>query len=328
MEQELYKIRSASACIKSAYNLFGANLKTIFRRMWLPALSFAFIMAAVLLTSTLSAQAIIKHPQMVLVYKLFQSSLSLLVIVTLIWVVASLFTMLNQRGLWRNILQTTKLFFLQMAIGIVLSAIVAIPVVASIFHQLKTMQTTQEGNAVHAAAQIQPLVVQTLLSPTVLITIAITILIVIFIELLLLPIYYFYVKYMMEPIHMRTNLWKSFKTGLRRWGFIFLTFFMTTLILMCFFLILFMPLGILNIAQSQSLAGVVMGDPAALPNYFLFLQFITALFTFFILTFFIAWTILVAYYAYGSIEQKEIERKSIIPHTIATTTTSSSDITL
>ena len=42
-----------------------------------------------------------------------------------------------------------------------------------------------------------------------------------------------------------------------------------------------------------------------------FLQFITALFSYFLFLFFIVYSILVLYYAYGSIEQKESERKAM-----------------
>jgi hypothetical protein len=117
----------------------------------------------------------------------------------------------------------------------------------------------------------------------------------------------------MEPIHIRTHLWKSFKTGFRYWGFLFVTFFMMGLLLLCLYLVLFMPLGILHTAQSLSLTGIIMGDPSGLPSHIYILQFITSLATFFIFTFLLVWAVLVLYYAYGSIEQKETERKAIAP---------------
>lgn len=322
MEQELYKIRSASACIKSAYTLFGSNLKTIFRRLWIPSLVFALIMAAIVLTnsftrSTLLSSLSASSPHgaagsgQTLALGILQNSLLVLMVIALVWLIASLVTMLNKFGFRRNLLQTTKIAILHMAIYLIMTIVLAIPIVIAMLYQMKSNQTAQGADALHAtAASQQAMALQTIFSPTVLGAIGLAIILWLVFELLLLPIYYFYMKYLMEPIHMRTHLWKSFKTGFRHWGFLFLTFFMMGLLLLCLFVVLFMPLGILSTAQSQSFAGVLMGDPSGLPNHMLFLQFLTALVTFFIFAFILIWGELVLYHAYGSIEQKEIERKA------------------
>lgn len=311
MEQELYKIRSASACIKAAYSLFGSNLKTIFRRLWIPALVFAFIMAADVFATSYGAHALLEHPKSALALGILQNALMVLAVIVLVWILASLFTMLNKFTLRRNILQNAKLAILQLAMDLVMVIILAIPIVLAVIYHVRSIQAAQSADPLHAATLPQAQTAQTLLSPTVLGAIGIVLILGVIFELVLLPIYYFYMKYMMEPIHMRTHLWKSFKTGFRHWGFLFLTFFMMGLLILCLCLVLFMPLGILHTAQSQSLAGILMGDPSGLPSHIYLLQFITSVVTFFIFTFLIVWSVLVIYYAYGSIEQKETERKAI-----------------
>lgn len=322
MEQELYKIRSASACIKSAYTLFGSNLKTIFRRLWIPSLVFAFIMAAIVWTSSFTRSTLLSSLSAssphgaaasgkALALGILQNSLTVLMAIAIVWLIASLVTMLNKFGFKRNLLQTAKIAILQLVIYLIMAIVIAIPIVVAMLYQMKANQPAEGADALHAtAATQQATALQTIFSPTVLGAIGLAILLCLVFELLLLPIYYFYMKYLMEPIHMRSHLWKSFKTGLRHWGFLFLTFFMMGLLLLCLFVVLFMPLGILSTAQSQSLAGVLMGDPSGLPSHMLLLQFVTALVTFFIFAFILAWSVLVLYHAYGSIEQKEIERKA------------------
>ena len=325
MEQELYKIRSASACIKSAYTLFGSNLKTIFRRLWIPSLLFAFVMAAIVWTSSFTRSTLLSSlsasaPKagatggMALAMGILQNALVVLMVIVLVWIVASIVTMLNKFVFRRNLLQTAKIAILQLVIDLIITIVVAAPIIIAMIYQIKSAQTAQGGaDALHAtAAPVQAMAIQSIFSPTVLGAFGLAILLVLVFELLLLPMYYFYMKYLMEPIHMRTHLWKSFKTGFRHWGFLFLTFFMLGLLLLCIFIVLFMPMGILSTAQSQSLAGVLMGDPSGMPNYIMLLQFLTSLVTFFIFTFILVWSVLVLYYAYGSIERKETERKAHI----------------
>ena len=231
--------------------------------------------------------------------------------IVIVWLVARLVTMLNKFGFKRNLLQTAKIAIPQLVIYIIIAIVIAIPIVVAMLYQMKANQPAEGADALHAtAAAQQAAALQTIFSPAVLGAIGGAIILGLVFELLLLPMYYFYMKYLMEPIHMRTHLWKSFKTGFRHWGFLFLTFFMMGLLLLCLFVVLFMPLGLLSTAQSQSLAGVLMGDPSGLPNHMLLLQFVTALVTFFIFAFILAWSVLVLYHAYGSIEQKEIERKA------------------
>ena len=147
MEQELYKIRSASACIKSAYTLFGSNLKTIFRRLWIPSLVFALIMAAIVLTNSFTRSTLLSSLSpssphgaagsgQALALGILQNSLLVLMVIALVWLIASLVTMLNKFGFRRNLLQTTKIAILHMAIYLIMTIILAIPIVIAMLYQM------------------------------------------------------------------------------------------------------------------------------------------------------------------------------------------------
>ena len=45
MEQELYRSRNVSKCVKAAYTLFNTNFKHIFKKLWLPFLVLSMLLA-------------------------------------------------------------------------------------------------------------------------------------------------------------------------------------------------------------------------------------------------------------------------------------------
>lgn len=267
MEQELYKNRSAAACVRAAYQLFTDNFRTIMRRIWLPTLALATALASAYI------------PPLRLLCPIVS-------IVAFVWFYTRLFPLFNGQPQRKNLTKVLKLWFLGMAITFVGGAIGG--AVAGVFVTVPSL-TPHLPVAIGVLATVAALLAL----------------------VFSLPLYYFVMKYVMEDVSMRHTLWPSLKTGLRHWGFLFVVMFITTLILGLISIIVLMPMMILNIAQLQSATGVIMGDPAGLPSGFMWLLTITTIVTFFIVVIMEVWLMCVLYYAYGSVEQQERERKTL-----------------
>jgi len=130
--------------------------------------------------------------------------------------------------------------------------------------------------------------------------------------LLLLPILYISIKYMMEPeSHFHQLLVKSWKTGMRHWGYIFLTLLLTMFAIGFVFLLISIPLIIVTSAYFISAHGVASGDAAGLPGYFNWIYLLTSIATYFIYLILTVFCLLIGYYLYGSVETREAEKKQL-----------------
>lgn len=97
---------------------------------------------------------------------------------------------------------------------------------------------------------------------------------------------------------------KAYKTGLRRWGFLFLTVLLSMLICAIIFAIVWSPLAISIHSALADKAGIALGDPSGLPTYFPYLLFGTAALTFFATLYIQTWQTFAMAFAYGSLSYK------------------------
>ena len=72
------------------------------------------------------------------------------------------------------------------------------------------------------------------------------------------------------------------------------------------------PLFIITIAQGVNQLGIIDGDQSGVPGYLPYLLFMTSVVTMFIFVYLSMWADFVLYYAYGSIEAIEKEKKEAI----------------
>jgi preprotein translocase subunit SecE len=130
------------------------------------------------------------------------------------------------------------------------------------------------------------------------------------IGLLMVPLYYVIMKYVVEvKSRLRKIFWPSYMKGFRRWGYIFVMLLLTGLVLAPFALIVCLPLIIMIMSMMLSTNGVLQGDPSGLPGGFMWLYYAVYVLTVFVLTFFTVFEMTVAYFMYGSIEAREQERQ-------------------
>ena len=134
----------------------------------------------------------------------------------------------------------------------------------------------------------------------------------VFIAMLSLPLYHVLMKYLMEaPCGYWKTLGRSYASGLRHWGLMFLVFFVSMLLIQLVGFVVLLPSHILSFANQQAHQGLLFGDPLGMPSYITTLTFITVTLCCFI-QFYVSQVLLVHnYYIYGSIEAREQERNNI-----------------
>lgn len=129
--------------------------------------------------------------------------------------------------------------------------------------------------------------------------------------LLLLPYIYAAVTYLAEGGGLRHLLGTGYTKGLRHYGFIFITWLLTTILTSIVSLVVCLPMLVLLTALGTAVGGAMMGDELGLPSYFYPLMYVVTALTFFILTAVTVYTLFVYYYMAGSIDTRSKEEKKI-----------------
>lgn len=298
METELYTNKSTSACIRAAYTLLTTNIKTIFKRLWLPALANAIML-------TLSFMLYIPdkgindwghaHP---LVATILISASYLLTVIANIWLTGAIASMLNGSILKKNIFRAIMVVGAELIITTISIFIISFGTsfVASILASSKITSPEHALTAGHISAFV------------------IFILFCIF----TLPFVFSTVRYQIDHKTRFSEIFrKGYGTGFRHWGFQFITYFVGVLLTIVACFIAFIPLIIISSAQIMNQLGLLAGDPNGAPGYFVWLLMATVLITMFLLCFILVWTFFIVYYTYGSVEAKDLALKAAKEKAIA-----------
>lgn len=127
---------------------------------------------------------------------------------------------------------------------------------------------------------------------------------------LLLPLAYVTMRYILND---GIGFWKQLRigygVGMHRWGFIFIVVLIAVIVELLLMTLLSLPATILSIANTQSMLGVAMGDPYALPSYMPALAAGTFLIIGFLQAYVILSVLFPIYYMYGSIDAQEQEKQ-------------------
>lgn len=149
------------------------------------------------------------------------------------------------------------------------------------------------------------------LSPAV--TTGLLTLVLLVVAVLLVPLYYVFCKYLLTPgLTFTRALAAGYPVGLRHLGALLAVVVVTLLLVAVVALLLSLPMQILYLANIQAQTGLLMGDPLGMPAY---MPRLTA--AVFVLATFLQAYVLMAqafplYYAYGSIEATEEERRQAL----------------
>lgn len=290
----LYKSRGYTACISTAFNTFAHNLKTIFLHTWWSALAVA-VVSSFYVSATVDVAANGLNAGNAACLSV-GAVLSLCATVALY---ARAATLVNGRKMGWNAMRLTRLMLLTLVFYIVVGIVLGL-----VSELIVSGDTAEQSLAAIPVASI------TVNAGTLVIC------------LLTLPYLYVFFKYLSEPeARLRRLLLKGYRTGLRHWGFIFTTVFLTYLCVAVCAVILALPAVIIMAARTVSIAGVTtLGDPSGLPAYFDALQFGLFTLAMFIWSYISIAVLFVYFFVYGSIETREKERKAFLADSETTET--------
>lgn len=279
MDSELFKNRSVGSCLNDAFDLFRTNFKTLFRRLWLPSVILSLLLAVAMFYS-------IQYPEGAdnVMLNIGASVDYVLILAAFVWFYTIIVSLLNGRSVKANLPRLIRLTF--MIIGIVI-VICVVLVGGALLNYM----------GVKNPAQLQGANIQLVLG-------MLACMLVFFVALL--PLNFSAMKYCMEADKKVFSIFqKPYVTGLRHWGYIFLTALLTGIIDMVISIIVLLPFYVILLANMVNRNGMTFGDPSGLTGGFLFLAFITAAVCTFVGLFIRPWVMFCFYYAYGSIEEKE-----------------------
>ena len=286
MEKEkddiLLKVRSSRGCISAGYRLYTGHFKHIFRYSWVAALIFA-------LFCSVSGAMMIMMPRMI------PLTAAILIIVECLFASYG-YSVLKQHQTFGNILRPAKWFSIDTHIFIRtikcwLCMFVILLVVGVIIAGLSVIAVKYLDYSAYTAVGFFTLGSLILIG-------------------LLLPLAYITMRYILND---GIGFWKQFKigygVGMRRWGFIFIVVLVAFIVEMLLMMLLSLPATILSMANTQSMFGVAMGDPYALPSYMPALAAGTFLIIGFLQAYVMLSVLFPIYYMYGAIDAQEQEKQ-------------------
>ena len=276
----LMKDRSGRACISAGYRLYMSNFRRIFRYSWLAAVIFA-------LSVSVGGTIMILRPRLALI-----SGLLILIVEALF---ASYgFAVLKQHQQTGVISYTPRWFNLDVHIFV---------------RTLKAWLNLIVIYIVTTAIVVGvALLAFTYLSPYTALGLAcfMGLLAVVF----LLPLAYTNMRYVLtDGVGYWKDLRERYGIGFRRWGFIFLVVFVTSLLLAVICLFTSLPAIILTIANQTATIGHLVGDPLGMPDYIGWLAAVVFLLIGFLQAYVLLSFLFPIYYMYGSIDAHESNRK-------------------
>jgi len=304
----VWKSRGYNRCIADGYRLFADNFSSIVRHTWMPLALFALFVAIGMvlgfngvnnqMTGLSTYNPAMVQKGSVMIIASWVASLLSLVAMNIMY--GRYFTMLRQHSLTdrmpmkkeklvkSDVRRMVRRVWIAMIAFIIVFAI-AIAITAA---PLKIWYSGIFGDPSNYA----------------LYGISLVLALVCFV--LILPIYNVYMSYIIDHSKgLLKTLTTQYGKSLRHWGMLFAIFIVTAIILAMIMVVLALPLMILMYADNINTLGMSQGDPSGLPATFSLLMVIT-MFVVTMASYYIYMIVYaVMYYAYGSIETQEKERK-------------------
>ena len=278
-EDILLKDRSSRACISAGYRLYMSNFKRIFRASWLAAIVFAALVSV-------GGTMMILRPEWVLI----ALPVTMLIDALFLSYGFSALKQHQQTGVigwaahWYSFdthifVRTLKAWLCMLVIYIGIGCLIGMAGI--MFLRYLSLYTALGTIALIALLAF----------------------------VLILPITYTNIRYILtDGTGYWSNLFGHYGKGLRRWGFIFLVVFMTSLIGCVCYVFTSFPAIILSLAGNEANMGVMYGDPYNMPSYIGWLSALVFLLIGFILAYIMLSFLFPLYYMYGSIEAHEQEK--------------------
>lgn len=286
-KEELMKRRGYIATMEASYHFLADNFKTIFKYLW-PYFLVASVLFGVYFIMNINTSMKMMSDPTDIADPLTTLALLPLLFVAYLIIYGKQLTLYNDKSAGWNTVRTFKLTLWLILITLVLGIIfVAVMFLGGGFGAgLSETDPTSFG--------------KTVLVGFVAILISLV---------LLLPYTYVYVKYLVDTkTHFRSLIFKGWLTGMRHWGYIFITTLLLSLCMGVIGIIIYIPLYICGMAFYMSTSGVAQGDASGVPSYFTILVFLVIVLTYFVYLFISIYSFTVYYYMYGNIETYEAEK--------------------
>ena len=277
---EFFKHRSITACMKASYDLISSNIKNLLRKTWWAVLPQAFLTAVFLYIRMPNKGLHDWGEESPMASFIFQSIIYLLLLFSTCITGTAIWSWINQKSFSKNL-------------GKYIAVIVSLCVILVVYSLAATSLYTAIAKLVGGVAWA---------------TTAVGVALFIISLILLLPFAYIIPRYMLLENSKKPSPWKSYKCGIRHNGSIFKLGFLGSLLLLCIYVLLSLPMNVLIGVQFFSQMGALEGDPLGVPGYFpaLFIGVDTSIF--FLIIYLSYWLLLSFTYLYGSIENDEKEK--------------------
>ncbi len=278
---QIEKDRGYKACIAEANNLLLNNIKTIFKRTWISTAVCA--VATSILMSCLFSELYDGSN----ISSVFTTAASLLMVCAQVAYMAQVYGLINGQKMKRNV----QRYAILAACYIVISFVLSMGFSTSLYLYTRTHFVTVETLGIFSGIYFA-------------FTLALM--------AILLPYAYATTKYMLDNgCSLGTMLTKSYRIGLRHWGFIFITLLLTMLCAYLCCIVVSAPMLIVLVANTFSFLGATnIGDPTGLPEYFPVLRFVVVALFSFVCLYINMFVVFVCCFMYGSIKAKEKGRKA------------------
>ena len=270
--EELIKHRSIKSCIAAAWHTWRDDASTILRSTWVPIMvtSLAGTLHSLV---HLSDATMIHFRESQPVFSILLMGLSALGMVAgMVWLLSRLYNFLNQKGRAFNKRRSAV-----NVIGYLIASALVIVIVIGVL-AISGIPFSPAPPSPQAAMLIPEGVMET--QPFTMLDIPWWVWHLgggVLILVLLLPLAHHSIRYQMEPntLYLQ-HLGKGLKNGVRNWGFLFGTSFVTAMVLTLVSIIPALPLFLLHAAEARSMVGVIDGDPSGMPSSIPWLYAITS----------------------------------------------------
>ena len=303
-ESILLKSRSSRACIADGFRLYLGQFKRIFRYTWVVALVFAVV------NGLFGAYFVTEYPRLMVALQangvglpqlasmsavVIGGSLLVLMAYVLLW--SYIFSMLNVHKAAAEIPWTPKmLHFDRKAAWRMLKAMLWALLIGGIVVGI--------GGAVTVLGK-------RVLSPMT--TMGLLVVVLLIVGVLLVPCYYVFYKYLLTPgLKFTSVLSAGYAIGMRHLGSLLAVVIVTLLVVDIVAVLLSLPMQILYMANIQAQTGVLIGDPLGMPAYMPKLTAAVFILASFLQAYVVMASAFPLYYAYGSIEVNEDERRQTL----------------
>ena len=308
-ELKLLRPRSLAAVISDGYRLYMASFRSLFRSSWPVAIVYAFAFALFMgdvVNNVIPMQISLASSGMTTMPPTFilSSVLALFYVLAIYLLAAQAVRALREHKATDDITRPAK-WYGRLCLKCFLRLLVVglwmllLGIVINIFFAAVVMGILSLGVVGSIGKSIASMVLLLIL--------------VVLVIALIIPFYYTVMRALLVDgkIQLAPPV-RGYSRGLRHWGLLFATVFVVYIFTGLLTLVCELPAVIMTAANTLAYVGLATGDPLGMPENMVPLTYVVFFVAGFIQAYVHLSTLYPIYYAYGSIEQQEAERKTML----------------